>query len=62
MAGTCYTGCTPTTIITHAPHVTHTLAFTGFDLAGHVIAGLVIVLVGLLAIVADRRRRGGPGK
>ena len=62
MTTTCYVGCVPTTAhSTVAPHVPITahLAYTGADLKGLLIAGIVALVWGVVFIIADRRIRKG---
>jgi hypothetical protein len=67
---TCYTGCLPPNtnpIVTHgplsapasaplsAPHAS-ALAFTGLDIAGFVVVGVILVVAGTLAVLWARGR------
>ena len=63
---TCYTGCLPPktgVMVTHgplsvpasAPHATG-LAFTGMDVAGLVLLGLLLVAAGTLALLSAKGR------
>ena len=64
MSGTCYVGCGNPHVVTHAPHVPITahLAYTGADLKGLLIAGIVALVWGVVFIIADRRIRKGKPK
>ena len=54
---TAYTGCTPTTVITHAPHAALAFTGTGAGLDWLAFAGCVAVAIGafLVAIFAGKQ-------